>query len=140
VFLALSQLLDLPALAFVVIFVHLVVRLVSEGLKSQELGGVLHISELLQWSPMFIVVIFKDEGLLGLALLREWRVYLADERAHLVQLLLTSLLFEVLVTQGVFGEVLFLTALPLGHTDCRIVLMKVVHKFILLSQITPYKF
>lgn len=82
--LSFGQLLYLLTLSLIEVFVHLVVWLVPEGLKCQELAGVLHISELFQWPPMLIVVILKHEGLLVLALLREWRAYLADERTHFV--------------------------------------------------------
>lgn len=73
VFLSLGELLDLPAFAFVVVFVHFVVRFVAEGLEGEELGMVLDISELLERSPVLVVVIFKDEGLFALALLRGGR-------------------------------------------------------------------
>jgi hypothetical protein len=71
VFLPLGQLLDLLPLSFIEVFIHLVVRLVAEGLEGEELGGVLDVTELFEGPPVLIVVVLEDEGLVSLTLLRE---------------------------------------------------------------------
>jgi hypothetical protein len=73
VLLPLGELLDLLPFALVEVFIHLVVRLVAEGLEGHELSSVLDVAELLQRAPVLVVVVFEDERLLCLALLFQWR-------------------------------------------------------------------
>lgn len=69
VLLSQGKLLYLLPLPFIEYLVHFVVRLVPEGLEVQEFGPVLDVPKLFQRSPMLVVIVLEDKGLLRLDLL-----------------------------------------------------------------------
>lgn len=67
--LALRQFFNLLPFPLIVVLIHLIVRLVPEGLEGHKLAGILHISEWLDRPPVLVMIILEHKRLLGAGLL-----------------------------------------------------------------------
>lgn len=67
--LPLRQFFDFLPFPLVVVLIHLVVRLVPEGLEGHKLAGILHISEGLDRPPVFVMIVLEHKRLFGAGLL-----------------------------------------------------------------------